>query len=106
MSEVVKQNKALHVSIEQGTEAVPDDGNYHVIVDGEIVESTPVLALAEAVYWELCEERAAPARERLAREMAHRDIQAVRADAFDRRAAGSRNRGGRGGRGGSLMTSP
>lgn len=100
MNEIVRQNKALRVSIECGTDSVPDDGNYHVVVGGKIVESTPVLALAEAVYQEQCDERAAPARERLAREMAHRDIQAVRADAFDRRASAGRKRGGRGGRGG------
>jgi hypothetical protein len=100
VSEVVKQNKTLRISIERGTENVPDDDRYHVIVDGEEVESTPVLALAEVIYREQCEQRAAPARERLAREMAHRDIQAVRADAFDRRASISRQRGGRGGRGG------
>jgi len=100
MSQVVRQNRALRVSLERDTETVPGVDDYHVVVDGQTVESTPVLALAEALYREHCEERAAPARERLAREMAHRDIQAVRADAFDRRAAGSRKRGGRGGRGG------
>lgn len=100
MSEVVRQNKALRVRIERGTENVPADNQYHVVVDGQVVESTSVLALAEVVYHEQCDERAAPARERLAREMAHRDIQGVRADAFDRRAGQDRKRGGRGGRGG------
>jgi hypothetical protein len=32
--------------------------------------------------------------------MAHRDIQSVRMDSFDRRASIGRKRGGRGGRGG------
>jgi hypothetical protein len=100
MSEIIKQNRSLKVSIELSPPNVPASDKYHVIVNGEIVESTPVLALAEAVYWEQCQERSAPARERLAREMAHRDIQAVRADAFDRRASSSRKGGGRGGRGG------
>jgi hypothetical protein len=100
MNEVVKQNKALRVSIEHGAENDPDDDRYHIVVDGEIVESTSVLALAEELYREQCEERAAPARERLAREMAHRDIQGVRADSYDRRAASGRKQGGRGGRGG------
>jgi hypothetical protein len=96
VSKIIKHSKALRVSIEQST----DDGNYHVVVDGLIVESTPVLALAEVIYQEQSEARAAPARELLAKEMAHRDIQAVRADSFDRRAATGRKRGGRGGRGG------
>ena len=100
MTEIIKQNKALRVAV--GLTALTESGpaRYDVIVDGEVVESTTVLALAEAVYREHCEERAAPARQRLAREMAHRDIQAVRADAFDRRSAASRKSGGRGGRGG------
>ena|ERR1700730_4222314 len=100
MSKIIKRNLSLKVSIELTTLAASDGARYDVVVDGKIVESTPVLALAEAIYWEQCEERSRPARERLAREMAHRDIQAVRADAFDRRASASRKSGGRGGRGG------
>ena len=34
------------LSVEKGTERVPDDGNYHLLVDGEVVLSTPVEALA------------------------------------------------------------
>lgn len=100
MSEIIKQNRALKVTIELESSAGSKGVMYHVCVDGEIVESTPVLALAEVVYRENCEERSAPARKRLEREMAHRDIQAVRADAFDRRASADRKSGGRGGRGG------
>jgi hypothetical protein len=101
MNEVVKQNKTLGVSIEREDRTAPERPIYHVISGGIEVESTPVLALAEVLYEEQCDERAAPARERLAREMAHRDIQGVRSDAFERRAANSRIKGGRGGRGGT-----
>ena len=46
-------------------------------------------------------EQKAKAREaRLAAERAHYDMQAVRSDAFARRAANARKKGGRGGRGG------
>lgn len=100
MSGVVRQNRSLRISLEKGTPQVPNDGQYHLIADGEVIESTPVLALAEILYQELAEERSAPARERLAREMAHRDIQAMRSESFERRAANERKTGGRGGRGG------
>lgn len=100
MNEIIKQNKPLCVALERNEDSESGRSQYCVIVDGETVESTPVLALAEAVYREQCEEKAAPARARLAREKAHRDIQGVRADAFERRANLGRAQGGRGGRGG------
>jgi hypothetical protein len=36
------------LSVEKGTDRVPDDGKYHLLVDGEIVLSTTVEALALA----------------------------------------------------------
>lgn len=42
----------------------------------------------------------ARARELRARECAHYTLQAVRSDAFERRAANARKTGGKGGRGG------
>ena len=38
------------LSIEKGTENVPDDGRFHVLVDGEIVLSTGVEAAAIAEF--------------------------------------------------------
>lgn len=98
--EIIKQNRSLGISIERGTARVPDDNRYHVIVDNEIVYSTKVLAAAEVYYEEQREARSEQARARLAAERAHYDMQAVRSDAFARRAANARKKGGRGGRGG------
>jgi len=100
MTGVVKARPKLGLSIEHGTPSVPDDGRYHVVVDGVVFHSTKVLTSAEVVFDELAERRSAEARERRAREQAHYTMQAVRSDSFARRAAHHRKTGGRGGRGG------
>lgn len=100
MIEIIRQHKDFGVAIEKEDGPEPGRPVYHLVVDGARTESTTVLSLAEVLYKEQCDERAGPARARLAREMAHRDIQGVRSDAFERRAAQGRAKGGRGGRGG------
>src|SRR5215467_6174652 len=62
------------LSVEKGTDRVPDDGRYHVLVDGEIVLSTPVEALALAEMEETKAARQAQGREMLQREMAALDV--------------------------------
>jgi hypothetical protein len=79
---------------------VEEDGRYHVVHAGETVCSTRVLAAAEVEYDDLVERLTAGSRELRARENAHYNMQAVRSDSFDRRAAKARKTGGRGGRGG------
>jgi hypothetical protein len=97
--------------MEKGTNAVPDDGQFHVVVDGEVVfasaSETVALQFYRSKREELFEARGGrPSRqrlspeERLQRERAHRDIQAMRMESFERRAGLAKKRGGRGGRGG------
>jgi hypothetical protein len=50
------------VSVQKGTSAVPDDGRYHVVVDGNIVLSTRVKSAAIAERVEIIEQRREPSR--------------------------------------------
>jgi len=101
----------LGLSIEMGTDAVPDDGLYYVLHKGEVIYSSPNEKRASRYYMEkkkqLFRERGGqpePRRltpeQRLEKERAYRDIQAMRVESFERRATNARKRGGRGGRGG------
>jgi len=90
--------------LEQGTQAVPDDGNFHVIVDGEIILSTPVFEYAKIVYEEKREEirvnQGDPdPLEVIRAEEAGRNMGAMRREAVTDRARRNRG-GGPGGRGG------
>jgi hypothetical protein len=78
---------------------------YQVLHEEEVLAGTAVLAAAEVDYEEQYERLWAERpdvspRERMRRERAHADIQAVRSGAFQRRAGLARPKGGRGGRGG------
>ncbi len=78
---------------------------YRVMHGDEATLETAVLAYAEIEYDEqydrLWSERPDRSpKERLQREQEHGDLQAVRSEAFERRAKASRPKGGRGGRGG------
>jgi hypothetical protein len=84
------------LSVEKGTDCVPDDGRYHVIVDGEIVLSTPVEALALAEMEEAKAARQAESRELLKREMAASDVRAFRATNYAEKQSRDRKKGGRG----------
>ena len=106
-----QQVPELGLSMEKGTDAVPDDGRYHVLLDGEVLHSSLSERSAIRFYMDkkeqLFEDRGGKPRpkrltpeERLAKERAHRDIQALRMQSFERRASGARKKGGRGGRGG------
>jgi len=98
-----KHHPRYSLSVEQGTTAVPDDGQYHVLANGEIVLSTRVFDYAKIIYEEKKEELRLAAgdpdpREVLRRETAGRDVRSLRADGIARRAR--KDRGGPGGRGG------
>src|SRR5260370_3179033 len=98
-----KRHPKYSLSIEQGTPAVPDDDQYHVLVNGRLVLSTRVLDYAKITYEEQKEElriaaRDPDPREILRRENAGRDLRALRADAGTNRA--KLDRGGPCGRGG------
>ena len=98
-----KRHPKYALSIEQGTSAVPDDDQYHVIVNGEIILSTRVFDYAKITYDEQREELRIAAgdpdpREILRRESAGRDLRGLRADGIAQRSR--KDRGGPGGRGG------
>lgn len=84
------------LSVEKGTDRVPNDGMYYVLVDGEIVLSTPVEALALAEMEEVKAARQAQGRELLQREMAAFDVRAFRAANYAEKQGRDQRRGGRG----------
>ena len=100
----LKKHRKYPISIEEGTDSVPDDGQFHVIVDGEIVLSTTVLDYARIIYDEKREEirvsRGDPDPKEIIRaEEAKRNMRAMRGEGVADRTR--RNQGsGPGGRGG------
>jgi hypothetical protein len=84
------------LSVEKGTDRVPDDGRYHFLVDGEIVLSTTVEALALAEMEEVKAARQAPGRELLQRERAALDVHAFRAANYAEKQGRDQRKGGRG----------
>lgn len=84
------------VSIQRGTPAVPDDGRYHVFIDGEIVLSTKVEALAIAEFDEAVEQRRARRTELLRKELGDADIRAMRSASWAEKSGRDSRRGGRG----------
>jgi hypothetical protein len=100
-----KRHPKYPLSIEQGTDTVPDDGQYHVVVNGQIVLSTRVFDLAKITFDEQREELRIAAgdpdpREILRRESGMRDLQALRSESSTLQSKKTRRRGGPGGRGG------
>lgn len=99
-----KVDKRYPVAIQSGTADVPNDGKYHVVDNGDIVLSTAVLEYAELRYAELRESHRVAAghpdpAEILARERAHKEMRALRAEGVNSQER--RNRGkGPGGRSG------
>ncbi len=84
------------LSVEKGTDRVPDDGRYHFLVDGEIVLSTTVEALALAEMEEAKAARQARGREWLQRERAALDVGAFRAANYAEKQSRDQKKGGRG----------
>jgi hypothetical protein len=84
------------LSVEKGTDRVPDDGKYHFLVDDEIVLSTTVEALALAEMEEVKAERQARGRELLRREREALDVSAFRAANYAEKQSRDQKKGGRG----------
>jgi hypothetical protein len=84
------------LSVEKGTDRVPDDGRYHFLVDGEIVLSTTVEALALVEMEEAKAARQAPGRELLRRERATCDVSAFLAGSYAEKQSRNQKKGGRG----------
>ncbi len=103
----VRSVRHLGVSLERGTESVPDDGKYHVMYEGDSRYSSANLTLAEAHFELLAEEvqQAHPElksrREVIAKEQGFRDILSVRGEARRRARSQAEAKGGKGGRGGA-----
>jgi hypothetical protein len=84
------------LSIEKGTENVPDDGRFHVLVDGEIVLSTRVEAAAIAEF-EDQRNRLNADRDRRLRELrGDTAYRLMRNQSWKAKAARDSKRGGRG----------
>lgn len=84
------------LSVEKGTDRAPDDGRFHFLVDGEIVLSTSVEALALAEMEEAKAARQAHGRELLERERAALDVRAFRAASYAEKQSRDQRKGGRG----------
>jgi hypothetical protein len=93
--EYVRAELKYGLSVEQGTDRVPADGQYHLLVDGEIVLSTPVEALALVEMEEVKTARQAEGRELLRREMAAFDARAFQAASYAEKQSRDRKKGGR-----------
>lgn len=92
----VRAEAKYGLSVERGTDSVPDDGQYHVVVDGEIELSTTVEALALAEMEELKAARQAGGRELLERERAALDVRSFRAANYSDKQGRDQKKGGRG----------
>jgi hypothetical protein len=79
-----KRHSKYDLSVEQGTPAVPDDDQYHVLVNGKVILSTKVLDYTMITYEEQTGKLRIAAgdpdpHEIIRRESASRDLRALRA---------------------------
>jgi hypothetical protein len=95
---VLKQGvPELGVSLEQGTEGVPDDGRYYVLVDGVTVFSGVSMAKALAEYRKHRDSllgKREPSKMSIDPELLRRRIAEVEADRFLSASYGERKRKG------------
>ncbi len=102
---------ALRLSLEQGTDVVPNDGQWHIVFDGEVVASFASEKKARAEYRQrrdlLVAEtgfqtsfRLPTSEEVLRREALDRELSALQAEARRSKRAKAVRRGGKGGSGG------
>lgn len=84
------------VSIQRDTPAVPADGKYHVLVDGEIVLSTSVEAAAIAEFEDVVEQRRAHSKELLRKELGDADYRSMRSASWSEKSGRDSRKGGRG----------
>jgi hypothetical protein len=84
------------VSIQRGTSTVPDDGRYHVVVDGEIVLSTNVEAAAIAEFDDITQQRRAAGRKLLREELGNAEFRAMRSAGWAEKNHRDSRKGGRG----------
>ena len=104
-----QQVPRVRLSIEQGTDAAPDDGRFHILMDNEIVFSSKTKAFALAKYRQLrdgllreagVEEQRPDPEEIKRREREFYEFQAVMAESMRQRTLKAKRKGGKGGSGG------
>ena len=96
----------LHLSLERGTDDVPDDGRFHVLRDGAVVYTSESQADALRQYREL-RDRLLPATEKgvdvrrmMEREVAEQEANRFLAESRRAKRARALKKGGKGGSGG------
>jgi hypothetical protein len=101
--------RTIGLSIEQGTRSVPNDGRFHVVVDGNVVFSSKAKSIALNRYRSLRDEllrkagvehRPPDPEETKRREREFYDLQAVVSESMRQRTINAKRRGGKGGSGG------
>jgi hypothetical protein len=95
MTEVIRSTADGTVRLMQ-----TESGTFEVWSGDVCVARTSVRAVALDEFALARDERAVTAREKASKERSHYEMQAVRSESFERRAANARKRGGPGGRGG------
>lgn len=88
-------DERLRLSVEKGTDNVPDDGRYHVFADGEIVLSTRVEAAAVAEFEELREQRNSERDQKLRALRGDTAYELMRSQSWAAKGARDAKRGGR-----------
>lgn len=98
---------AIGVSLEQGTEDVPDDGKYYIVIDGAIVASFSSEKRAQTEYRSRRDALVAelgyspdfqplPPEEVLRRERVDRELSAMQGEASRAKQASATRKGGKG----------
>jgi hypothetical protein len=97
---------ALRLSLERGTEGVPDDGRFHVLRDGEVVYTSESQREALLLYRDLRDRLLPPigkgvdVRRIIEREVAEQEANRFLADSRRAKRAKALKKGGKGGSGG------
>ena len=84
------------VSIRRGTPSAPDEGKFHVVVDGVVVLSTGVEALAVAEFEEVLEQRRTRRDQLLREQRGEADFHAMRRSTWADKSRRDSKKGGRG----------
>jgi len=104
-----QQVTAIGLSVEQGTNSVPDDGRFYVVLKGELVFSSRSKSAALTHYRGLrdgllkdagIDQKAPDPEETRRRERQFYDFQAVMSESRQQRAMKAKRKGGKGGSGG------
>ena len=104
-----QQVPTIGLSIEQGTNSVPDDGRFHVAIEGDIIFSSKSKSAALVHYRRLRDDllrkagikpRAPDPEETKRREREFYDFEAVMSESMRQRTLKAKRKGGKGGSGG------